>query len=117
MIPSVLQGVHRTHLVGDRTNAANAGHDVGHLAERTALQKGLEESWRLINRQAHGCNLVSLKRNMQPSFTFHAAQCVDLDRATLGHGVLLGRTIRDVTGFPAASSRSLSARKAGAAAL
>ena len=41
---STLDGVDRAHLIGDRTNSADAGHNVGEFGEVPAPEKGLEET-------------------------------------------------------------------------
>ena len=54
----LLQGVAGAHLVGDRTDAADAGGDVGHFLEVAAAQKGLEEPGRLVDLQLQFLHLT-----------------------------------------------------------
>ena len=49
----LFQGVAGAHLVGHRTDAADAGGDVGDFLEVAAAQEGLEEPRRLVDLQPH----------------------------------------------------------------
>ena len=47
----LLQGVAGAHLIGDRTDAADAGRDVGHFLKVSAAEECLEKPRRLVNLQ------------------------------------------------------------------
>ena len=71
--------VDRAHLVRDRTDAADARRDVGHLREVPAAQEGLEQPRRLEDLQLHILDPVALQLDLQAAFALHAGQEVDLD--------------------------------------
>ena len=56
----VLHGMAGAHLIGDRTDAADAGGDVGRLMEFAAPQKRLEEARRLEDLQLDVRHLLAL---------------------------------------------------------
>jgi hypothetical protein len=49
----ILDGVDSSHLIGNRTDAADPRHDVGQFGKATAAQEGLEEARRL--EDSKGC--------------------------------------------------------------
>jgi hypothetical protein len=44
-------GMHCAHLIGDRTNAADASRDVGSFGEVPTAQEGLKETRRFVDLQ------------------------------------------------------------------
>ena len=76
----LLQGVAGAHLVGDRTDAADAGGDVGHFLEVAAAQKGLEEPGRLVDLQLQFLHLTVAHGQVERPFAFHPRQRLHADR-------------------------------------
>src|SRR5690606_10021496 len=108
----LLQRMHRTHLIRDRTNTADAGGDVRHVFQRTIAQKRLEESGWFIDRQFDALDQVAPHPNVQSALAFDAGQSFVLDRAGLRR-----RGCVTHCGGSACSTRSLSWRNSGALAL
>ena len=98
-----LQRLAGRQLVGHRTDPANPGHDVGHLADLAAANEPLEEPRRLVDRELGDLHGPVDHADAQRSFPFHSGERLHLKPSNLVHSL--------------ASSRSLSARNAGAAAL
>ncbi len=97
-----LEPVDRTHLIGDRTDAADPRNDVGDLAEVAAPQEGLEEARRLVDLQLEPGDHVVVDADVQRAFALHARDDRYVDRS-VGHRSAASR-----------STRSAASRKAGA---
>jgi hypothetical protein len=81
----ILHRVHSAHLVGDRTDAADARGDVGRFHEGTAAQECLEEARRFEDAQLHVAHSAVLEGDLDAPLAFHTRQVVDVDRLTC-HG-------------------------------
>ena len=82
----VLDRVDRAHLVGDRTDAADARGDVRGFLERAAAEEGLEEAGGLEYLQTNLLHPVAFDPDVERALAFDPRQVVDLDRAGLTHG-------------------------------
>jgi hypothetical protein len=78
------------HLVGDRTDPADARGDVGRLGERTPAQEGFEEARRLEQLQLDVGDLVELELDEERSFALDPGEVVDLDGSPLARAAPLG---------------------------
>jgi hypothetical protein len=76
---STLDRLHRAHLIGDRTNPADARHEVGNFREVPAAKKGLEESGRFVDLQLYVLNLIPFEFDEKGPFSLDAGQCFNLD--------------------------------------
>ncbi len=83
---SGLQGVHRAHLVGHRTDAADAGGDIRGLNELAASQEGLEKPGRLEDLQTDLGHPAVFNADIQAAFALHPGQKIYLDGSTF-HGL------------------------------
>ena len=78
-----LEGVDRAHLVRHRTDAADAGRDVGRFARVTAAQQRVEEARRLEEHETQLGDLVALDGQMERAATLDPWKPVDVDDPTL----------------------------------
>ena len=60
-----LERMHRAHLVRHRTDAADAGRDVGHVFQRAAAQQRFEQPRRLEDVELHRRRFVPLLKRMR----------------------------------------------------
>ncbi len=79
-----LHGVHRAHLVGDRADAADAGGDVGGVAEAAAPQEGFVEPGRLEDAELGDLHLPVPDPGLQAALALHASEVIDADGPRLG---------------------------------
>ena len=82
----VLHRMDRAHLIGDRTDAADARGDIRGLLERAAAEEGLEEAGRLEYLKTNLLHAVAFDPDVERALAFDPRQVVDLDRAGLTHG-------------------------------
>jgi hypothetical protein len=83
----VLHCAHRAGLVGDGTDPAYSGGDVGRLGERAAAQEGLEEARRLVDPQLHVGDLIAVDAHVHGPLALHPGQHVDGQGAPIrAHG-------------------------------
>ena len=73
--------MNRTHLIGYRTDSADSSCDVGDLIVAPALEKGLEEAWRLEDLKAKVHDLIVLESDTKGSLTLHSGQRFHFDDA------------------------------------
>jgi hypothetical protein len=71
------------HLVGDRTDPADARGDVRRLGERAPAQEGLEEARGLEQLQLDVGDLVVLELDEERPFALDPGEIVDLDGSPL----------------------------------
>src|SRR5450631_26867 len=64
----VFHRVHCAHLIGDRADAADAGHNVGDFREVPASEKGLEKARRFVDLQLYLLNLIALELDVKSAF-------------------------------------------------
>ncbi len=108
-LEQTLQPVDRGHLIRDRTDAADARHDVRHLAEVASAQERLEEPRRLVDLELQPRDLAVVDADVQRALPLHARDDRDLDRA-MGHA----GSSPVIAAAASASSRSEASRKSGA---
>ena len=75
-----LDGVNRAHLIRDRTDAADAGGDVGRFREVPAAQQGFEEAGRLVDLQLHVGHAIAGQLDVERAFAFHAGEGFHMNR-------------------------------------
>ena len=82
-----LQGLHRAHLVGDRTDAADARNNVGDLGVAAALQQLLEQARGFVDAQLELADGARKNRHVERTFAFHAREHghADLDLPCVSH--------------------------------
>jgi len=76
----ILDRLHRTHLIGDRADAADSRDDIGQFNVRATLQKRFVEPWRLENAQVRGLHNAALDMQIERAFPFDTGEVIDLDR-------------------------------------
>jgi len=84
-----LQCIRCARLVGDRTDAADPGGDVGCLGEPPPTEQRLEEPRRLEDPQLDVLDLPALEADRHRSLSLDPGEVVGLDRAALSHVPLL----------------------------
>ncbi len=88
----VLDGRTRTHLVGHRADAADAGGDVGWLGEPPVAQEPLEEPGRLVDVELHVDQLAVAHLDPHGPFTLDPGQGVGAEGPTAGGS--MGHVVR-----------------------
>jgi hypothetical protein len=78
-LKQLFKGVNRTHLIGDRTDATDAGHNIGDLGVVAPLQERLEETGRLEYFELNPANLIAIQFNIQSSLTLNACHHIHFD--------------------------------------
>jgi len=73
-----LDGMHRTHLVGDGADAANARHDIGRLFIAAPAQQGLEKARWLEDAQGRRRHLPVGNGEVERALAFDPGQIVNL---------------------------------------
>ena len=81
----VLDRMYAAHLIGNRTNPADASDDVEHLTKAATAQQCLEEPWRLEDAQSNRIDRPVTDMQFERAFPFDACDVVDLDRS-IRHG-------------------------------
>ena len=81
----VLHRVDGAHLVRDGADAADAGGDVGRLAERAAAQERLEEPRRLEDPELDVLDPAVAEADGHRALALDAGEVVGPDRAPLSH--------------------------------
>src|ERR1017187_348795 len=74
-----LDRMDRAHLIGDRTDAADARHDVRRFSVAAAAQKRFEESRRLKNIELRRADPTIADMQIERAFTLDARKIVDAD--------------------------------------
>ena len=87
------ESMHRTHLIRDRADAADACGDVRHLLQLAASQQSLEQPRWLEDRELHLLDAVSHQPHEESSLAFDASQCFHFDESFLSHGDLRKRCV------------------------
>jgi len=108
-----LEGLARAHLVGHRTDTADASRDVGWLGERTTAQERLEEARWFEDAQPDIAHLTIVDLDDEATLALHASECCDTQTADTELMFAM------VVGHDATSSRSIASaacRNSGAAA-
>ena len=82
-----LHRVNRTHLVGDRADAADPRGDVGGFGEIAALKESFEKPGRLEDAEFGAHDLAVAQDDLERAFALDAGQHVDLD-GSIRHGPL-----------------------------
>src|SRR6476659_5880243 len=75
----VLEGVDRAHLVRDRADAADAGHDLEHLVGGPAHDERLEVARRLEDLQTRLADLPIPDRQVQGTLAFDTGEVLHLE--------------------------------------
>ena len=78
----ILDGMYAAHLIGDRTDPADAGDDVEHLTKAATAQQCLEEAWRLEDAESNRIDRARCEMQFERALAFDARDVVDLDRST-----------------------------------
>jgi hypothetical protein len=81
----VLHGVDRTHLVGHRTDPADAGRNVGGLLIAASLEEGLEKAGGLEDFEFYVGYFVIVHRDVERSLSLHPGEVIDFDGSFLTH--------------------------------
>lgn len=77
----LLDGLARTHLVGNRADATDARRDVGRLGVGATAQERLEEARRLEDAQAHVADRSVVDLDDQSTLAFGACEGLHLEAA------------------------------------
>src|ERR1051326_1544394 len=78
-----LDGMNRSHLIGDRTDTADARGDVRRFSEMPSMQERFKQSRRLENLELHIFHFAGLDLDQQRAFAFDPRHVVDLDGAAV----------------------------------
>lgn len=81
--------MHSRHLIGDRTDSADAGRQIGNLFERTTAEEGLEKTRRFVNGEFDVADGGAVERNVERPFAFDAGESFNTNGACVGHAVII----------------------------